>query len=58
MQHTENLDMGFRHMDGTRGVAMTDVEKEDLLNFLNTLNDETFVKKQLLSEPGGGFVIN
>lgn len=60
MQETENLDAGFRRADGSVGISMTDMEKEDLTQFLNTLNDESFLKKSLLAEPdlGSGFVIN
>lgn len=60
MQNTQNLDNGFRRKDEAPGVSMTDMEKEDLLDFLNTLNDEIFIKEQLLSEPelGDGFVVN
>lgn len=35
----------------TSGIALTTQEKEDLLSFLNTLNDEAFTKNPLFAEP-------
>lgn len=48
---TENLDPQLKHADGTRGIAMTDLEKADLLAFLATLNDASFVRNEILAEP-------
>ncbi|MES2704140.1 MAG: cytochrome c peroxidase [Bacteroidota bacterium] len=40
-------------LDGvlTGGLSMTEVEKHDVLNFLNTLTDTTFTKDKRFSEP-------
>lgn len=51
MVDSETLDPAFRNEDGTIGIKMTEEERENLLAFLNTLNDSDFVKNPLLAEP-------
>ncbi|UIR56040.1 cytochrome-c peroxidase [Sphingobacterium sp. SRCM116780] len=56
---TENLDPILKQSDGTRGITMTEQNKVDLLAFLATLNDASFVKNELLSGPTAvGFNLN
>ncbi|MFD2742580.1 MULTISPECIES: cytochrome-c peroxidase [Sphingobacterium] len=53
------LDPIFKRADGTFGIPMTDAEKSDLLAFLKTLEDPTFLSNSLLSEPfGSEFIVN
>ncbi|MFD2597634.1 cytochrome-c peroxidase [Sphingobacterium corticis] len=53
------LDPLFRRSDGTRGIPMTEQEKADLLAFLKTLEDPTFLNNPLLAEPfGSDFTVN
>lgn len=49
VQQTPNLDP-LLQQNGTLGIALTDAEKAQLLAFLNTLNDKTFVTNKLLAE--------
>ncbi|WP_192348529.1 cytochrome-c peroxidase [Algoriphagus sp. Y33] len=51
MVDSEFLDPVFRNDDGSIGVNMTDEEKNNLIEFLNTLNDRDFVTDPLLAEP-------
>ncbi|MDR7131444.1 cytochrome c peroxidase [Algoriphagus sp. 4150] len=51
MIDSETLDPIFRNKDGTIGVKMTDTEKDNLIEFLATLNDRDFVTNPLLAEP-------
>jgi cytochrome c peroxidase len=51
MVDSETLDPAFRNEDGTIGIKMTEEEKENLIAFLNTLNDRDFVSNPLLAEP-------
>lgn len=51
MTDSESLDPVFRNDDGSIGIKMTDSEKEDLIAFLTTLNDQDFVTNPLLAEP-------
>ncbi|WP_293916229.1 MULTISPECIES: cytochrome-c peroxidase [unclassified Sphingobacterium] len=58
MVDSPTLDPVFRQKDGRLGIPMTEEEKEDLLAFLNTLNDRAFVTNPLLAGPEiGGFVV-
>ncbi|MGJ1285741.1 cytochrome-c peroxidase [Sphingobacterium spiritivorum] len=58
MVDSPTLDTVFRKQDGRLGIPMTEQEKEDLLAFLNTLNDRAFVTNSLLAEPEtGGFLV-
>lgn len=50
MTHVENIDPLLDNGNGTYGIALTENEKNDLLAFLLTLNDESFIKNKLLSE--------
>lgn len=53
------LDPIFRQEDGSRGIPMSEKEKADLLDFLKTLEDPTFLSNTLFSEPfGSNFIIN
>lgn len=59
MVDSKTLDPGFRKADGTLGISMSDEEKANLLAFLKTLNDASFVNNKMLGEPGNtGFVVN
>lgn len=53
IQDSPTLDPVFRQADGSLGIPMSQEDKEDLLNFLQTLNDRDFVTNTLLSEPEG-----
>ncbi|SEM04092.1 cytochrome c peroxidase [bacterium A37T11] len=41
------LDPLLKQADGSLGISLTDADKSDLLSFLNTLNDHTFVRNKL-----------
>lgn len=45
----QNLDP-LLNKNGTRGIAVNNDEKNKLLSFLNTLNDEDFINNKLLAE--------
>lgn len=47
VQATENLDPILRE---NMGISLSDLEVQQLLAFLNTLNDETFIKNPLFQE--------
>ena len=49
---TPNLDSSLKNKDGSLGIALSANDKQRLLAFLNTLNDESFVINPMLSEPG------
>ncbi|MCE7057431.1 cytochrome-c peroxidase [Algoriphagus sp. AGSA1] len=51
MVDSETLDPVFRNADGSIGIAISDVEKDNLIEFLNILNDRDFVTDPLLAEP-------
>ncbi len=51
MVDSESLDPAFRNADGSIGIKMTDEEKNNLIEFLSTLNDRGFVTNPLLAEP-------
>jgi cytochrome c peroxidase len=51
MTDSETLDPIFRNQDGTIGIKLTEEQKENLIAFLQTLNDREFVTNPLLSEP-------
>lgn len=51
MVDSETLDPVFRNEDGSIGIQMSDSEKEQLIAFLQTLNDRDFVTNPLLAEP-------
>lgn len=56
---SETLDPIFRQPDGRIGIPMTDEEKENLMAFLQTLNDREFVTNPLFAEPEmGGLIVN
>lgn len=50
MSYVQNIDTVLHKGDNKYGIDLSDEEKRDLKEFLNTLNDETFVKNKLLSE--------
>lgn len=59
MVDSPTLDPLFRQADGTLGITMTEEEKADLMTFLKTLEDPTFLSNKLLSEPfGADFIVN
>ncbi|RZK64962.1 MAG: cytochrome-c peroxidase, partial [Pedobacter sp.] len=49
VKDSETLDPGLKQ-NGATGIALTSVEKQHLLAFLGTLNDESFLNKKILSE--------
>lgn len=49
VKHTPNLD-SLLQQNGTLGIPLTADEKEKLLAFLNTLNDQHFVTDKMLAE--------
>ncbi|GAA0880525.1 cytochrome c peroxidase [Algoriphagus jejuensis] len=51
MVNSETLDSAFRNEDGSIGIQMTEEEKGQLIEFLQTLNDRDFVVNPLLAEP-------
>jgi cytochrome c peroxidase len=51
MVDSETLDPIFRQSDGSIGIPMNDIEKQQLLQFLKTLDDYKFVTNPLLAEP-------
>jgi cytochrome c peroxidase len=51
MVDSETLDPIFRQSDGSIGIPMNDIEKQELLQFLKTLDDYKFVTNPLLAEP-------
>lgn len=48
--HVQNIDPIFDKGDGTYGINLSTEERTQLKAFLNTLNDEHFVRNRLLSE--------
>lgn len=48
IQHTENLDPILKE---NNGIQLNTKEINDLLSFLNTLNDESFVNNKLFTQP-------
>jgi cytochrome c peroxidase len=47
---SNNLDPLLRGPNGKLGIELTTQDKDDLIAFLNTLNDEKFVRNKLFSE--------
>lgn len=45
IQHTPNLDAGLQH-----NIMMSETDKANLLQFLHTLNDESFIKNSIYTE--------
>lgn len=50
VQDTENLDSLFRQQDGSLGIPLSEREKDLIITFLGTLNDEHFISNPLLAE--------
>ncbi|MBL7706932.1 MAG: cytochrome-c peroxidase [Taibaiella sp.] len=50
MQYVQNIDPALDKGNGSYGIAISSEERVYLKAFLNTLNDEHFVKNKLLSE--------
>lgn len=50
MVDSKTLDPIFRQADGSIGIPMNDIQKDQLLQFLKTLDDYEFISNPLLSE--------
>ena len=52
--NSETLDPIFNKADGKKGIALTASEKQSIIAFLRTLNDQQFIQEAKLSDPGIG----
>ena len=50
MEDSPTLDPQFRNTDGSLGIPLSSTEKNDLINFLKTLTDNTFLMDDRFSE--------
>jgi cytochrome c peroxidase len=50
VQDSPTLDPLLRQADGTPGIPLSVEEKQNLLAFLKTLNDEAFIRNPLFAE--------